>query len=304
MKRPRLRPLLALLLVVTAAIGGLLLRGRESARTRGMAMTGFAGVMSGLRTQAAAKPAAATEVVGESPSFEPDALEAMFAARKLIRTASVTLEVVRYGDAASRAEAIAAAQGGYLADASATRDAGDRQSGTLTLRVRADRFEDALRALEGLGKVESARLETQDVGKEYFDLETRLGAKRDAEARLREILRTKTARLSDVIAAEKELSRVIEERETLEGQRLFYDRQLALSTITAELHEPQAFLRESALAPLREALGQALPLLSASAAALVTAVAAALPWAIVALVAWLLYRRLATRRAVHLAMER
>lgn len=303
MKRSRLLLLLVLFLVVTATIGGLFLRRRDFTGSQAMAFTGVARMGSSMLQQVAAKPAGASEVTAEAPP-EPDALEAMFAARKLIRSASVTLEVARYGDAAARAEAIATAQGGYLADASATRDAGDRQSGTVTLRVRADRFEEALRALEALGKVESARLETQDVGKDYFDLETRLAAKRDTEARFREILRSKTARLSDVIMAEKELARVIEERETLEGQRLFYDRQLALSTITAELHEPQPFLRGSALAPLREALGQALPLLSASAAALVSATAAALPWALVALVAWWLYRRLATRRVVRLATER
>ncbi|HKD17616.1 MAG TPA: DUF4349 domain-containing protein [Thermoanaerobaculia bacterium] len=303
MKLLRLRPLLVLFLVVVAALGGLLLRARSHSRSGAMNFAGDA-LAGGFLRQTSAKAAASAEVVGESPSVEPDALGAMFAARKLIRSASVTLEVARYGDAAARVEAIAAAHGGYLADASATRDAGDRQSGTVTVRVRADRFEEALKALQALGKVESARMETQDVGKEYFDLETRLAAKRDTEARLREILRTKTARLSDVIMAEKELARVIEERETLEGQRLFYDRQLALSTITAELHEPQPFLRGSALAPLREALGQALPLLSASAAALVSAMAAALPWALVALVAWWLYRRLATRRVVRLATER
>jgi hypothetical protein len=296
MKRPRLLPLLVLLLVVTAAIGGLFLRERGS-RMRGMALAPPT-VASGLLMQARAPRAAAPEVAAE-PSR--DALEAMIAARKLVRSASVTLEVPLYGDAAARAEAIAAAQGGYLADARVTRDSGDRQSGTLTLRVRADRFEEALRALETLGKVESASLETLDVGKEYLDLETRLSAKRDAE---QAILRTKTARLSDVIEAEKELSRVIEERETLEGQRRFYDRQLALSTITAQLHEPQPFLRGSALAPLREALGQALPVLSGSTAALLYAAAAALPWALLAFVAWRLHRRLSTRRVVRLAMER
>jgi hypothetical protein len=299
MKRPRLLPLLVLLLVVTAAIGGLFLRERGS-RMRGMALAPPT-VASGLLMQARAPRAAAPEVAAE-PSR--DALEAMIAARKLVRSASVTLEVPLYGDAAARAEAIAAAQGGYLADARVTRDSGDRQSGTLTLRVRADRFEESLRALETLGKVESASLETRDVGKEYLDLETRLSAKRDAEERLRAILRTKTARLSDVIEAERELSRVIEERETMEGQRSFYDRQLALSTITAQLHEPQPFLRGSAVTPLREALGQALPLLSGSAAALLYASAAALPWALLAFVVWRLHRRLSTRRVVRLAMER
>ncbi|HTY40723.1 MAG TPA: DUF4349 domain-containing protein, partial [Thermoanaerobaculia bacterium] len=109
---------------------------------------------------------------------------------------------------------------------------------------------------------------------------------------------------ADVIAAEKELSRVIEERELLEGERRYYDRQVALSTITAEIHEPRAFLRESALSPLAEALARALPLLASSVAALVYAVAAALPWALLGFLVWRLVRRFRIRRLVRVAMER
>jgi len=301
MKRPRLRPLLVLLLVVVAAIGGLVLRDRFLMRGMAFAPANAVAAMTMAKSRSPGVAGVAAESAGE---IRPDALEAMEAVRRLVRTASVTLEVSRYGDAAARAEAIAAAHGGFLANARVSRDSGDRQSGTLTLRVRADHFEEALRSLEALGKVESASLETQDVGREYMDLETRLSARKDAEARLREILRTQTARLSDVLAAEKELSRVIEEREALEGQRRFYDRQLALSTITAELHEPPPFFRGDAFEPIREALGRTLPLLSASAAALLYAAAAALPWALAGLLAWRLHRRFSTRRVVRLAMER
>ncbi|HTR02897.1 MAG TPA: DUF4349 domain-containing protein [Thermoanaerobaculia bacterium] len=305
MKRPRLLPLLVAAGVVAAALGGSFLKQRvrretwaaaralpESAATRPALMQTASALASSVRTDS------------ETQTPPGDALEGMFAARKLIRTASVTLEVTRYAEAAARVEAIASAHGGYVADAAVARDPGDRDRGTLTLRVRADRFDQALRALEALGKVESANLETRDVGKEYMDLETRLSAKQDAEARLRELLRTKTARLSDVIAAEKELSRVIEERELLEGERRYYDRQVALSTITAEIHEPRAFLRESALSPLTEAFARALPLLSSSVATLVYAFAAVLPWALLALLVWRLVRRLRIRRLVRVAMER
>ncbi|HWZ86100.1 MAG TPA: DUF4349 domain-containing protein [Thermoanaerobaculia bacterium] len=302
MRRLRL-PLLVSAMVVTAAIGGMVLtraargwRSPAEPSTRNAAAFGLARTDSG---QSAATPAEPSE-----PS-EPSggALAARFASLRLIRTASIALEVARYGEAARRAEAVAVAHGGYLADARAWQEADDRERGTLTLRVQADRFDQALRALEALGKVESTSVETQDVGKEYLDLETRLAAKRDTEGRLRDILRTRTAGLADVLAAEKELSRVIEERERLEGERQFYDRQLALSTLTVELHEPTAFVRESAVAPLREALRKALPLLSASVAALLYAVVAALPWVLVGLGIWRLRHRFATRRRIRAVVE-
>jgi len=301
MRRPRLFPLVAAALIVAAVIGGSFLKQQRARRE---------GKLVAAKEAYAARPAVLGEVVPASPARSvsdaapPDALEGMFASLKLIRTASVTLEVTRYADAAARVEAIAVAHGGYVADAAVSRDPGDRDRGTLTLRVRADRFDEALRALQALGKVESATLQTRDVGREYMDLETRLSAKQDTEARLRALLRTKTARLADVIAAEKELSRVIEEREVLEGERRWYDRQVALSTITAENHEPRTFLRESALEPLSEALARALPLLSSSVGALVDALAAALPWALLAFVVWRVARRFRIRRLVRAAIER
>jgi len=300
MTRSRRLPLLVLALVLVAAAGGLFLMHAPRGRREAFApQAKLASAFALARSDSDSSPSAPLA----SPEPQGDALAAGFAAQRLVRTASLTLEVGRYDEAARKAEAIAIAQGGYLADASAAREAGDRERGTLTLRVQADRFAEALRALEALGKVESASVQTQDIGREYLDLETRLATRRDTEVRLREILRTQTARLSDVLAAEKELSRVIEEREVLEGQRRFYDRQMALSTFTVEIHEPATFLREGAFSPLGEALRRVLPLLSASVAALLYAVAAALPWALVGFLIWRLRRRFSARRLIRVATE-
>ena len=301
MNRPLPKPLIVSALVLCAAAGGLFLMRAE--RSRGPGAASYAAVPS--REPARLLQAAAREAKGDGAADErPDPLAAMDAGRRLVRNATLSLEVARYAAAASRAEAIAAAQGGYLAGAQVSREPGDHDRGTLTLRVRADRFDAALSALKALGRIDNASVDTQDVGREYMDLETRLSAKQDTEARLRELLRNRTARLSDVLAAEKELSRVIEEREALEGERRYFDRQLALSTITVDLHEPPALLRDNAFSPLREALGRALPLLSASVAALVYGIAAALPWMLLALAVWKLYRRFAVRRLIRVATER
>lgn len=295
MKRLRLDRVLIPAALVAALIAGLFLMSRPRANS-GAPRTGL---FEPILQQASTKVFAAT-----SKSPDRDAgLDAMFAARQLIRTATLSLTVKRHADAAREAAAVAEAHGGFVANAKSSREDGGRERGTLTVRVPADRFRSALDALKRLGRVEAASLETQDVTKEYTDLSARLAAKRDAEERLREILQTRTAGLADLVAAEQERTRLIEEIETLEGERRYYDRQVAFSTIALELSEPAAFLRGGALAPLADAVRGSVPLLASSAAALVYAAAAALPWALLGLVVWRLRRRFASRRLIRVAME-
>jgi hypothetical protein len=213
-------------------------------------------------------------------------VEAMVASRKLIRAAQLALEVSSYEAAAEKVALVAESQGGYLADAQAARGARDHRRGTLVLRVPAERFAAAYAALKALGKVETETVSTRDVTKAYADLATRLRVKRDAEGRLREILRTRTARLSDVLEAERELTRITEEIEQIEGERRYYDQQAALSTISATLHEPEAVIRPGALAPLVEALRDSLHALAASAGALLYVTVLALPWAAALALVW------------------
>ena len=224
-----------------------------------------------------------------------------FAVRKLVRTGALSIQVAGYARAAEKAVAIAEAHGGYLSGAKAAREAGDRQRGTLTLSVEARSFDVAFRKLKDLGRVESATVETEDVTRAYADLETRLSVKRDAQARLLEILRTRTGKLSDLVEAERELSRLVEEAERLEGERRYLAKQVELAAITVELFEPAAFLRGASAAPLLEAFREALPLLARSTAMMLYAAAAASPWVLVALLVWKLRKRSRVRRLIRIA---
>ena len=294
-------------LVVLAVAGGSFLRARfhrdgfVPVRDRELAMQEPARLDKaaplGHIAQAVTRPASAEAGALAAPSaVAPNAsLEAMVASRKLIRTAQLALEVKSYEDAAAALAQIAERNGGYLADAQAGRGGEGHRRGTLTIRVPAAHFGAAYAALKGLGKVETETVATQDVTKAYADLETRLAVKRDAEARLREILRTRTARLSDILEAERELTRVTEEIEQAEGERRFYDQQVALSTLTVSLHEPEAVIRPGALAPLLDAFRDSLRVLAESAAALLYVVMLVLPWATVGAAVWITVRALRRR---------
>jgi Domain of unknown function (DUF4349) len=292
MKRPRLAHLLVAAAMVTAAIAALLVM-KPSSRETGMASAAAQSMRQASSTLLQAGFAGnAAEATAES---------VVLADRKLIRTGTLAVEVRRYAEAAEKAVAIAEAHGGYLSGANAAREAGDRQRGTLTLSVEARFFDAVFRKLKELGRVESAAVETRDATREYTDLETRLSVKRDAQARLLEILRTRTGKLSDLVEAERELSRLVEEAERLEGERRYLAKQVELATITIEIFEPAAFLRDGAAAPLFQAVRDALPLLSRSVAMMLYAFAAALPWVIVAVLVWKLRKRSRVRRLIRIA---
>lgn len=220
-----------------------------------------------------------------------------FGSLKLIRTGQVSLEVKSAAEAAQAVERLAAELGGYVAETRVVRQNGDRQASSLTLRVPAERFAAAVAALKSLGKVLNESTSTQDVTKAYTDLETRLRVKREAAARVQEILKTRTARLSDVLEAERELARLTEEIEQMEGERRFYDQQIALSTITVAVQEPAPVLASSRLAPIFEALRQAVDILAGSVAVLIFAVVALVPWLLAVVVLWRVIRWARRRRA-------
>jgi hypothetical protein len=247
-----------------------------------------------------AAPAAAG---AQGAPVQPAGLEAMAASRKLIRTGQMTLVVTDFVKASAEVKRIAEVSGGYLAEAQSQRGAQDRRHGSLTIRVDAARFDDAVAALRALGDVRSENVGTQDVTKAYTDLETRLRVKRETAERLREILRTRTAKLAEVLEAERELARVTEETEQMEGERRFYDQQVALSTLTVTLQEPSAIVEAGVFAPLSEALRDSLRILAGSLAAIVYAVVFLAPWLLLAWIAWKLVRRARARRAAAISIK-
>ena len=251
--------------------------------------------------QAAKRTAGGSEEAGESgPAWSrPDSSAVQ--GPKLIRSGTLSIELKSYAEGQRAAEAIARSFDGFVADAKSSSEGG-HAGGSLTIRVPAARFDEAFRELSRLGEVKSVQVHAEDVTKQYFDLETRLRVERDAEARLREVLRNRTAKLSDIVEAERELTRIVAEIEQTEGERIFYDRQIAYSTITLDLSEPAAAIAAAheppLLEPIRNALHDSARLLVASVAGLIYAGAVGLPWAGVLLLAWVLIRRVRSRRAL------
>ncbi len=217
--------------------------------------------------------------------------------RKLVRRGILELEVEDVERLVATIDSLAVSWSGFVADAEVNRNSDGHHRASVTLRVPEAEFAVALAALKGLGTVRGHAVTSEDITKAYFDLETRLAVTRETEARLRELLAGSTGKLSEVLQVERELSRVIGQIESMEGQKRYYQGQVTLSTIALTLYEPDAIMRASALDPLRRAFIDAVGIFVTSLAMMVQLMSVALPWLLVVLLGWLGVRRLRTVRA-------
>jgi hypothetical protein len=157
---------------------------------------------------------------------------------KVIKTGGLEVEVAkgRFGDAVSSITRLAVGAGGYVSY-SKTTESSDHPSGTITVRVPADRFEAITTQLRGIGKVRSAETGGRDVTGEYTDVQARLRTLNATRASLLEVL-SKARAIGDILAVQDRLNGVQTEIETLQGRQQVLDNQVGLATIAVSVHEP------------------------------------------------------------------
>ena len=156
--------------------------------------------------------------------------------RYLIKNASLTLEVKDARDASQKLAATIQVSRGYLADMQESVDALGAGSITMTVRVPARRFDGAMTDIESLGKVLDRHVGAEDVTEEFVDSQSRLRNLKRTEDRLLAHL-VRTGRLSDTLLVEKELTRVRQAIEQLEGRLRFLTHRIAYSSIEVTLRE-------------------------------------------------------------------
>ena len=218
--------------------------------------------------------------------------------RKVIRTAELRIELDDVTRAARSADSIAVAAQGMLANSRTMHGEAGFTEAQLMLRIPADRFAGVLDALRSLGRVRVDNTSADDVTRAYNDLEIRLAVKRDVVARLRALLANRTARLSDLLAAERELGRAVAELEQMEGERRYFDNQIAMTTIHVTFYHAPVVGPQGFLDPVVVALRKTLVVLGQSVATVVSVTVFLAPWIVLAAGAALGFRRFRRRRAV------
>jgi hypothetical protein len=201
------------------------------------AVSDFAGRGVGLakrdeiarRTVARERQAAATML---TPSSPPQAVTGM-----VIRNGDVSVQVDSLEIAIERVRLLASSLGGSLGNVSINTGEHQIRSATLEMKVPSARFDDAMHGMAPLGKVERSVATAQDVGEEFVDVTARIANAKRLESRLVALLTTRTGKLEDVLAVERELARVREEIERYEGRMRYLSSRIAVSTIVATVHE-------------------------------------------------------------------
>lgn len=176
----------------------------------------------------------------------------------LIRHGQASVEVKRVDDAVAKVRQTAAQFGGFVANTSLRSGKDEQRAATLEIRVPTAQFDGLLSALSGIGKVESIAATAQDVGDEYVDMGARVANARRVEARLVEMLASRTGKLSEVLTVEQELRRIREEIERYEARLKWLERRTALSSLDVSLHEPLPLIeRQPGPGPIAEAFAEA-----------------------------------------------
>ena len=193
------------------------------------------------------KTPAATGQGEENSAGQQPASNPALANRKLVRNAAVELEVVSFEQAAQKITTFAAEDRGYIATTNSEKQANGKLRGQVVVKVLPENLDRFLSKLRTLGELKNQSISTEDVTKAYFDTDSRLKNAHVMEQRLIEILKKKSEDVNDLLQVEKELGRVREEIEQMQGSLKFMDAQVQFATVTISLAEkdmnvPAAFL--------------------------------------------------------------
>ncbi|HWY41293.1 MAG TPA: DUF4349 domain-containing protein [Chthoniobacterales bacterium] len=170
--------------------------------------------------------------------------------RKMIRNASVDLEIISFDDAVQKITAFANEEKGYVATTSSEKQENGKLKGEIVVKVLPENLDRFLQEIRGLGELKNQTLGTEDITKNYFDTEARLKNARVMEQRLIDMLKKKSDDINDLLQVEKELGRVREEIEKMQGDLKFWDSQVQFATVTISLAEKD--LEEAAKYLLKE----------------------------------------------------
>jgi len=218
--------------------------------------------------------------------------------QKIIKTASVTVEVRRdtFQQRFQQAAMIASSHGGFISS-SRTRQ-GKHPSGVLVIRVPASQFEAATGELKSLGTVKGEQISGEDVTAQFVDLQARLRNWEAQESVLLRLMR-QSKTIEDSLKVQRTLQDVQLAIEEIRGQLRVLSDQTDLSTITLSMAEAATVAPKpkEGLTFVR-AWRQAIHAIAAVGAAIVIGLGYVIPIALIAfalLLAWLGYRRVRPR---------
>lgn len=216
----------------------------DTAQSTGSAAMEENGMAMDMGTAEAAPEAPAENTdgndAGDSTSVQPDLSE-----QKIIYSADVTVETLEFDKALEALEQMISELGGFAESANVSGNSRYDSDGAVqitdraayyTIRVPADRFQEALDRTGSIGNVISATEDAQNVTSQFIDQEARQTSLEVQEQRLLELL-AQAADVDTLVTLEARLSEVRYEIESIERTLRNMQNQVDYSTITLSLYE-------------------------------------------------------------------
>ncbi|WP_339911588.1 DUF4349 domain-containing protein [Symmachiella dynata] len=157
--------------------------------------------------------------------------------RKIIYRADMDIVVEDFSGVPAQVQAIIRRFDAFVADAQVSGTANVPRHAYWTIRIPAENFDEFLVASRLLGEVRSESQTAQDVSEKFYDLQARLANQQQEEQRLKELLDQHSGKLEEILAVEREISRVRGEVEQLQGQLRVIADLTAYSTVTLRFEE-------------------------------------------------------------------
>jgi len=198
----------------------------------GCAAKGPEAVMAPPAPQAEEAASKTEQYRGEGQAYEYEADADID--RKIVKTGYLTLEVEDVAEAMNGVAAAAKELGGYVVS-STKYESDSRPHGRISIRVPAERFDEAFDRLRQLAvDVPRESTESQDVTEEYTDLEAQLRNLEATEAQYLALL-DKAETVEDILAVQRELSHVRGEIERIKGRMQYLERTSDMSLIEVNI---------------------------------------------------------------------
>lgn len=175
---------------------------------------------------------------GAAAAPEPESA----AHRVVIRSGEMEFEVTSFDVAVATVTRLAAGmKGAFVATVNSEKLANGKVRGSITVRTPPEHLDKLVLDLrkEIGGDLKGMKVASQDITKQYTDLESRLKAARAMEQRLLQMIKDGKGEIKQLLEAEKELGVWRTRIEEVEGELRYYSNLVSLSTLTITLTEKE-----------------------------------------------------------------
>ncbi|HTW95882.1 MAG TPA: DUF4349 domain-containing protein [Tepidisphaeraceae bacterium] len=182
----------------------------------------------------------------QTPADDSSQSPSVLAGRQVIRHGQMSFVVDSFDSAFLQIQKITAEEGGFISAASSDRLANGKVSGSITVRLPPQNLDILVLKLRALGDLTGEKIVSDDITKDYTDLQSELRADQAMEDRILDIIKTGKGQVKDLLAAENEAGVWREKVEQITGEINYYNNLIGLSTLEISLTERD--IRQSASA--------------------------------------------------------